>query len=206
MDDCPKGDYSDSYYDGSCGTAPDTALDEHESAGDDVKNKKSEYYEAYEWAYAHKITTTHSFADARVNDRVTRAEMAKMIAIYAKQFTNKAKTPRQACAQFQDLKQVNTELQRYITEVCALGLMGYWSNGRDVKNYFYPHDLLTRAEVGVILSRLLRGNRYAGTEQARYQRHLQALREEEIMVHISRPLMEELRGNIFLMLQRMSRL
>ena len=84
--------------------------------------------------------------------------------------------------------------------------MGYWSNGVDIKPTFDVNDIITRAEVGVIISRLLRGNTYAGNEENRYKAHLNALNEAGIMNFISDPMMVELRGNVFIMLQRISSL
>jgi hypothetical protein len=82
--------------------------------------------------------------------------------------------------------------------------MGYYANGIDVKPSFQPNDIMTRAEVGVVLSRMLRGNKQAGTEEDWFQKHLNALREEDIMRFIDTPMMLELRGNILIMLWRMT--
>jgi hypothetical protein len=82
--------------------------------------------------------------------------------------------------------------------------MGMQGDGVQVKTDFIPNTVLMRAEAGTILSRLLRGTQYATTEANRYQKHLEALREEEIMKSISTPMMKELRGNMFIMLMRMS--
>jgi hypothetical protein len=62
-----------------------------------------------------------------------------------------------------------------------------------------------REEAGTILSRMLRGTKYAQwpNDPTYYGRHLQALHDAEIMRLISDPMMLELRGNMFIMLQRM---
>jgi hypothetical protein len=83
--------------------------------------------------------------------------------------------------------------------------MGYQSDGVRMQEKFRPDDVITRAEVGTLLSRLLRGNLYAGDEEHWYQGHLLALREAGIMKVIDVPMMLELRGNMFIMLQRMGR-
>ena len=127
-----------------------------------------------------------------------------MISIYAETFLDKERIPNAQCSQFTDLNQANAELQGYMISACELGLMGYWSNGTEVKPDFSPNQTLTRAEAGVILSRMLRGNTYAGDENKRYQDHLQALQSENIMHYISTPMMKELRGNVLLMLRRLS--
>jgi hypothetical protein len=64
---------------------------------------------------------------------------------------------------------------------------------------------LIRAEAGTVLSRMLRGTAYAQwpADLTYYGKHLQALQEAGIMKLISDPEMLELRGNMFIMLQRM---
>jgi hypothetical protein len=146
-----------------------------------------------------------TFAQARITDATTRAEMAKMITVYATKILHKQPDKsKTACTQFTDTTTVNKELQEYIISVCQLGLMGYKSDGQNTQPAFYPNATITRAEVGVILSRMLRGTTYAGTETQRYQNHLQALHTFKIMTNISNPMIVELRGNIFLMLSRIS--
>ncbi|MDR2541295.1 MAG: hypothetical protein LBD11_06085 [Candidatus Peribacteria bacterium] len=55
-------------------------------------------------------------------------------------------------------------------KACSLGLMGM-----DM-DYFQPLLVVTRAQFGTILSRLLRQNAYAGGKPY-YTRHLEALKE-----------------------------
>jgi len=144
--------------------------------------------------------------EARIHDAITRAEMAKMISVYAQvimqQQPNSDKLLQ--CSVFNDRNKVNKELQMFIIQACQLGLMGYQANGIAVQTSFRPNDTITRAEIGIILSRLLRGNLHAGDEINRYQTHLQALKNAEIIKLTDNPMMIELRGNIFIMLQRMS--
>jgi hypothetical protein len=129
--------------------------------------------------------------------------MAKMISTYAiKLFQKTPNTSKLECSQFQDVSEVPTELQPYIIQSCELGLMGMYDDGIQVQDNFFPKNSITRAEVGTILSRLLRGTTYATQEgdETYYSRHLQALKKAGIMNFISNPDMLELRGNILLML------
>ncbi|MDR0859680.1 MAG: S-layer homology domain-containing protein [Candidatus Peribacteria bacterium] len=98
-----------------------------------------------------------TFEDARISDSITRAEMAKMISVYANAFTpNKGLQPLAGqdtvrplaeCENFTDLNQTNPELQSHIIQACELGLMGYYANGKDTQPAFRPNDTITRAEV-----------------------------------------------------------
>ncbi|MDR3169519.1 MAG: hypothetical protein LBU27_07380 [Candidatus Peribacteria bacterium] len=146
-----------------------------------------------------------TFAETRTTDLITRAEMAKMISVFAtKLFQKTPNTEKPECTQFTDLNQANDDLQPYVITSCQLGLMGMNGDGIGVLEVFSPMKTITRAEVGTILSRLLRGTTYATQtkEEIYYGRHLQALQNAGIMRIISQPEMLELRGNVLLMLQR----
>lgn len=134
---------------------------------------------------------------------ITRAEMAKMISVFVEEMTIMEPESRPECSAFSDLKKVNAELQGYIVKSCELGLMGMKSNGTDVQTSFRPKDTISRAEVGTIISRILRGTKYAPKPtEKRYQGHLQALKDAQIMDDISKPNVPELRGNVMTMLMR----
>jgi hypothetical protein len=82
--------------------------------------------------------------------------------------------------------------------------MGYYADGVTTKEYFSPTEEITRAEVATIISRMLRGTTYKGTEEEWYQNHLLALRKEEIIQTDRAPMEIELRGYVFLMLHRIA--
>ncbi|MDR0281793.1 MAG: S-layer homology domain-containing protein [Candidatus Peribacteria bacterium] len=98
----------------------------------------------------------NSYLKARMEDKITRAEVAKIISIYAEKFMDKKALLNPMCDRFKDLGDINVELQGYAVKACNLGLMGYWSNGVHTKEYFSPNDTITRAEIGILLSRLFR--------------------------------------------------
>ncbi|MDR2541352.1 MAG: hypothetical protein LBD11_06420 [Candidatus Peribacteria bacterium] len=161
---------------------------------------------SYERAKEYGITTAPTYESARLSDTIIRGEMAKMISTYAIKLLNK--TPdkeKRECIQFQDLAQAGGDLQPYVIQSCQLGLMGMNGDGIGVQENFFPTRTITRAEVGTLLSRLLRGTKYATQQgdETYYGRHLQALKKAGIMNFISDPDMLELRGNVFLMLWRM---
>ncbi|MDD3868316.1 MAG: BspA family leucine-rich repeat surface protein [Candidatus Absconditabacteria bacterium] len=159
----------------------------------------------YAWSFEHGLTTRPTLELARFGDSLTRAEAAKIISVYATKFLGRAIDPtKTACLGFSDLGEVNLELQGYVIQACQLGLMGYRADGISVKSHFLPNDMITRAEVGTLFSRLLRGNIYAGIDEYRYQRHLLALKKKSIMNLIDAPLLPELREHLYLMLYRRS--
>ena len=103
-----------------------------------------------------------------------------------------------ACS-FSDLAPVaGTDLAAYAETACQLGLMGVGTNG-----IFNPNGVVTRAEFGTVLSRVLWGDTYNATEGGVwYAGHLTALKAADIMNDISNPTMKEVRGYVILMTQR----
>lgn len=99
---------------------------------------------------------------ARPFDYVTRAEMAKMISVYAMKFLGKVPDlTKDGCYRFGDISSSPEELQKYMMLSCQLGLMGLHGDGIGVLPNFQPNSWLMREEAGTILSRMLRGTKYA---------------------------------------------
>jgi hypothetical protein len=90
--------------------------------------------------------------------------------------------------------------------VCQLGLMGYYSDGKTVQSAFRPNATITLAEVATIISRLLRGEIYKGSEERWYHNHLLALQKIGIIPQNIDPMRKELRGNVFEMLMNITSL
>jgi hypothetical protein len=149
-----------------------------------------------------------TFAAARLNDTITRAEMAKIIVKYAENVleitpSSLHSTSSITCT-FSDLNQTNEELQNYIIQACELGLMGLNADGKTAQPAFHPNDTLTLAEVATIISRLLRNNTYRGSEEWWYHSHLLALQKADIIPRNIDPMKQELRGNVLLILMKSS--
>jgi hypothetical protein len=84
--------------------------------------------------------------------------------------------------------------------------MGYYSDGQTVKPAFNPNDTITLAEVATTISRLLRGTKYRGNEQWRYQNHLLALQKAGVIERVANPMRRELRGNVLTIFYKLSHL
>jgi hypothetical protein len=132
--------------------------------------------------------------NANMYGAITRAELAKMLANWAK---DKGQTPdTTAVCNFTDTASVKGDLAVAIVESCQLGLMGQGISA------FRPYDTISRAEFGTALSRALWGSQYEGGTPY-YARHLDALRAAGIMTQISNAeSMKEVRGYVMLMLMR----
>lgn len=162
---------------------------------------------AYEYAKSVWITNTNSIETARIYDPITRWELAKMIVEYTKNVKKKPIQEIQECLpeNYKDVK--NTMRQAtYISDICSMYVMWWKNDGKQTIENFRPNDILTRAELGTVLSRYM----YWATNMwdissNYYMKHLEALHEAKIMNKIDNPDMKELRWNIMIMLQRISK-
>lgn len=207
MDDCPNGDFSPSYYDKTCGTPPQDIVLEGEvtSSSDDCSIEGSTYSDeenaAYLYACEKDITTIRNIMDARLFDKITRAELAKVISQYAMTVLDKKPDTTKDCSAFsQSIAHYTNDLNQYMTTSCQLDLMGVHPDMSPLSD-FMPDQYVTRAEFGTVFSRLLRGNANEVTDKFWYQNHLLALQKASIVTNIE-PTIQELRVWIFLQIYR----
>ena len=152
-----------------------------------------EFNNAYTFAYKNWITTMDSIDKANMNWPLTRIAMAKMLSNYAMNVLGK-KPANIIVPNFPDVSsQLNEDYGWAVTLAYQLWIM--WI-GIDK---FRPNDLVTRAEFGTALSRMLYGlEDWTG---AYYSTHLAKLKEEWI-INNDNPDLKELRGYVMLMLMR----
>ena len=154
-----------------------------------------ELQDAYDWAYGKGVTTMSPIDNANMYGAITRAEMAKMLSVYAKEVLGNTPDTSKACT-FSDIDSVKWDLHEFIIESCQLGIMGQGITA------FRPYDTISRAEFGTALSRVLWGDQYEGGTPY-YAKHLDALKAAGIMTQIDNPEnRDEIRGYVMLMLMR----
>lgn len=120
--------------------------------------------------------------------------MAKMLSAWATEVLGLTPDTTKTC-EFTDVENQTQEMKDYIVEACQLGLMWVWISE------FRPNDKVTRAEFGTVLSRALRGDKNDGGTPY-YADHLAALKDAGVMNDISNPSSFEVRGYVWLMMQR----
>jgi hypothetical protein len=74
-----------------------------------------ELIDAYNWAHDKGITTMATIDDANMYSPITRAEMAKMLSVYAKETLGKELDTSAACT-FTDIDSVKGDLHDFIIE------------------------------------------------------------------------------------------
>lgn len=202
-DDCPNGDNSDSYYDHTCEGSHGSA----DSCPVENSPYTQELTDAFQFAYGLWITTMCPIENADMKWTLLRKHLAKMITEYAVTIVGLyPDISKEWCDQYDDMEDQSSEMKFYSKIACQLWLMGLESDGMQPQKNFNPNGIVTRAQFGTILSRLIFGDAYnislSEWDEFYYVKHLQALKDNEIMRMIEDPKMPEVRGWVMLMLQR----
>ena len=161
----------------------------------------TEEIQAYNYAYQNGITTMTSIDRADMWWNLTRVAMAKMLSNYAINVLWLIPDTSKDCF-FWDVNYVlDDQYDNWITKACQLGLMWVWIER------FYPHNRVTRAEFGTVLSRALNAKypsrlNWMNKAEPYYFEHLSYLQREWIMNNISNPSSLERRWRVMLMLMR----
>ena len=160
----------------------------------------SEQNDAYLWACQHNITTMRTIQEARLDQPLTRAELAKIMSVYAmKEYHLKPLIT--GAANYKDVNTDLGDLADYIQLAYRLQIMGINADGTPIQA-FEPHKLVSRAEFATVLSRVIWGNKHNISGDDRYSEHLQALKKYEIITSDVPANWWELRGRALLMLHR----
>lgn len=160
----------------------------------------SEQNDAYLWACQHNITTMRTIQEARLDQPLTRAELAKIMSVYAmKEYHLKPLIT--GAANYKDVNTDLGDLADYIQLAYQLQIMGINADGTPIEA-FESHKLVSRAEFATVLSRVIWGNKHNISGDYRYSAHLQALKKYEIITSDVPANWWELRGRALLMLHR----
>ena len=211
-DYCPDGDYTDSYYDWDCWTPEEDENHTHGSAWEDELYREDLYgkevYDAYKWAYKNWLTTMGTIEEAEPDWYLLRWHMAKIVVnfIINVLWMKLPATIPDYCRNWNDDPAIweSDEIKWYATVSCALWIM--WIDM--VNNEFLPNDIVSRAEFGTIVSRILWWNKFNVRHTPLtpyYKLHLNQLKLNNIMTQINRPLtVKELRKRVWLVFKRIS--
>ena len=159
----------------------------------------SELKDAYLYAYIQGISTMDTIEKAALDREITRAELAKMMVVYATKVLGKV-TILSDSAEYWDLWNIEGDLGAYIQLAYQLQIMGIDAEGNALEN-FNPHQNVTRAEFATVFSRVLYGDKYNQAGSEFYAQHFAALKAAKILKNTD-PTLQELRGWVMLMLMR----
>ena len=168
----------------------------HFSAEDsELHDYTQEFLNAYKFAHEKWITTMDNIDKADMRWWLTRIAMAKMLSQYAINVLWR-KPANVIVTEFWDVdSKLDSDYDNWVMLAYQLWIM--WINMED--NLFRPYDLVTRAEFGTALSRMLYW--IADGEELYYLPHLAKLLAEKIIIN-DNPELEELRWYVMIMLMR----
>lgn len=138
--------------------------------------------------------------EARLDQPLTRAELAKIMSVYAMKEYH-LKPLRAAAVNYKDVNTDLGDLADYIQLAYQLQIMGINADGTPIEA-FEPHKLVSRAEFATVLSRVIWGNKHNISGDYRYSEHLQALKKYRVITSDVPANWWELRGRALLMLHR----
>lgn len=179
--------------------ADETKTSEEAKAAADAQALKDgysqEFIDAYNFARKNNITTKDTIREADMDAPLTRIAMAKMLSQYAINVLGKTPDTSIVVPTFPDVDaKLDADYNNWVTLAYQLGIM--WIN----VDKYRPFDLVTRAEFGTALSRMLYGLSDGEWDQW-YKTHLDKLMEEQIITN-NNPNLQELRGYVMIMLMR----
>ncbi len=147
IDNCPYGDESSSYYDGTCAIEND----EHT-----IKEYIPEDIETYPVGIE---TDWHATANTQRNNRtLNRKTLAKFLVFFAKDILHLTPDTKKSCI-FIDTKNETPHDQLIIQHSCQLDLMWLQQNGTTTLETFRPLTIITHEEFITTLSRLIFNNK-----------------------------------------------
>ena len=165
----------------------------------DIKTFWDEQIEAYKWAFKEWITTMDTVEKARLDQKLTRAELAKMMVVYI-QKVKKITPLKTDDPKYSDVDSSLWDLADYIKlayQYQIMGIDGSWN----ALNEFNPNGLVTRAEYATVFSRVLFWSKYNQSEWPYYEKHIAALKAAGILTNDD-PTADEYRGWVMLMMYR----
>ena len=163
------------------------------------QNYSEEFQQAYKFAHENWITTMPTIEKAKMNWKLTRIAMAKMLSQYAMNVLWQ-KPSNVTVPKFDDVtEKMDSDYDDWVTLAYQLWIM--WQNMPN--NKFRPNDEVTRAEFATALSRIIywtSDGEYKWTWKY-YIHHMEKLVKEWIITKDD-PNMKELRGYVMIMLMR----
>ena len=166
-----------------------------------VEKFGQEQIDAYKWALENGITTMKTVEAARLDEPLTRAELAKMMVVYIQKVLEKDPIVT-GDVTYPDVDESLGDLYGYIKLAYQYQIMGINADGTPIK-FFNPNGLVTRWEYATVFSRVLFWDKFNKAGEDFYTKHLEALKAAWILTNTI-PTIQEMRGWVMLMMYRSS--
>ena len=173
-----------------------------------VDEPKWEIFDVHKWAYENWLTKFGDINDARMNDPITRSEMAKISSIFDTNFLGKTpdESKESECSSYPDIQNMGGDLYYFVVQSCELKNMWYhYDNENHIEN-FMPYNPLNVAQASVILSRMAWWKKYIIGPEKWYQWHMYAVYEHVLIDDTSDPWRHITRREAFTAFYRLDKL
>ena len=173
-----------------------------------VDEPKWEIFDVHKWAYENWLTKFGDINDARMNDPITRSEMAKISSIFDTNFLGKTpdESKESECSSYPDIQNMGGDLYYFVVQSCELKNMWYhYDNENHIEN-FMPYNPLNVAQASVILSRMAWWKKYIIGPEKWYQWHMYAVYEHVLIDNTSDPWRHITRREAFTAFYRLDKL
>lgn len=164
---------------------------------------ENEEQKSYELLKEQWITNSETIEKSRLNDKITRAELSKILVLFKTKLIDKEikKEELNTCSEYQDTQHIFWDLKPYIQFSCNLWIMWVWSDWKTQLEKFNPNWLVTRAELSTVISRMLYWKEFENEWWEYWLKHLAKLHSEWILTNLDYTITET-RKNVFLILYR----
>ena len=166
-----------------------------------VEKFGQEQIDAYKWALENGITTMKTVEAARLDEPLTRAELAKMMVVYIQKVLEKDPIVT-GDVSYPDVDESLGDLYGYIKLAYQYQIMWINADGTPIE-FFKPNGLVTRWEYATVFSRVLFWDKFNKAGEDFYSKHLEALKAAWILTNTI-PTIQEMRGWVMLMMYRSS--
>ena len=167
-----------------------------------VEKFGQEQIDAYKWALENGITTMKTVEEARLDEPLTRAELAKMMVVYIQKVLKKDPVVTWD-VNYPDVKVEEIwDLVDFVKLAYQYQIMWINADGTPIE-LFNPHGIVSRWEYATVFSRVLFGAKFNKEGADFYTNHLEALKTAGILTN-TLPTIQEMRGWVMLMMYRSS--
>ena len=203
------GSADDERPDEDCHPSADDWTGDIQNPSDDIpENEGGEIFDVHKWAYLNWLTKYANIKDARFDDPLNRAEMAKISSIFDTNFLGR--TPDESkeaeCSSYPDISKMKGDLHYFVVQSCELSNMWYeYDNVNYIPN-FMPYKSVSVAEASIILSRMTWWKKYIIDEWHWYQWHMQAVYDNGLIDDNRDPFRSITRREAFTALYRLDKM
>lgn len=147
---------------------------------EEIEKYGQEMFDAYNRAISNWITTIDDINKAKLNTKITRAELAKMMVVFMSWTLEKDPIITGSTVYKDVNKEKLWDLADYVQLAYQYQIMWINADGTPMEN-FNPNKPVSRWEFATVLSRVLYGDTYNQNWDNYYEKHIKALNKANIL-------------------------